>query len=165
MVRRGLKARHGLLSGRGDFELGVIAPVALTPRFITLSIMLRVPVISPEGKPLMPTKASRARKWVRDGKAVGKFNDLGLYYIQLLAEPSDYNLQPIAVGVDPGKLYSGIGVQSKRHTLWTGHLELPFKAVKKRMENRRMLRRSRRGRRINRKVPFALRAHRQKKVF
>lgn len=125
--------------------------------------MIRVPVISPEGKPLMPTKASRARKWVRDGKAVGKFNDLGIYYVQLLAEPSEYNLQPIVVGVDPGKLYSGIGVQSKRHTLWTGHLELPFKAVKKRMENRRMLRRSRRGRRINRKVPFALRAHRQKR--
>lgn len=37
--------------------------------------MLRVPVISAEGKPLMPTKASRARGWVRDGKAVEKWND------------------------------------------------------------------------------------------
>lgn len=111
----------------------------------------------------MPTKASRARKWVRDGKAVGKFNDLGVYYLQLLVEPSDYNLQPIAVGVDPGKLYSGIGVQSKRYTLWTGHLELPFETVKRRMEMRSLLRRSRRGRRVNRKVPFSFRAHRQKR--
>ena len=109
----------------------------------------------------MPTKASRARKWVRDGKAVGKFNDLGVYYLQLLVEPSDYNMQPIAVGIDPGKLYSGIGVQSKHQTLWTGHLELPFETVKRRMETRSMLRRNRRGRRINSKVPFSLRAHRQ----
>jgi len=120
--------------------------------------MERVPVISPDGTPLMPTKASRARRWVRDGKAVGKFNDLGIYYIQLLAEPSDYNLQPIAVGLDPGKLFSGIAVQSSLNTLWTGHLELPFDTVKMRMENRRMLRR---GRRINRKVAFYLRNHRQ----
>jgi hypothetical protein len=123
--------------------------------------MQRVPVISPGNTPLMPAKASRARRWVRDGKAVGKFNDLGIYYVQLKAEPSDYNLQPIAVGIDPGKLYSGVAVQSKHNTLWTGHLELPFEAIKRRMENRRMLRRGRRGRRINRKVAFCLRNHRQ----
>ncbi|MCY7323236.1 MAG: RRXRR domain-containing protein, partial [Phormidesmis sp. CAN_BIN36] len=39
--------------------------------------MLRIPVIDSGGKPLMPTKASRARKWVTGGKAIGKFNDLG----------------------------------------------------------------------------------------
>ena len=49
---------------------------------------LRVPVVSLEGKPLMPTKPSRARRWVRDGKAVGKWNDLGVYYVQLWEKPS-----------------------------------------------------------------------------
>jgi hypothetical protein len=38
--------------------------------------MARVPVISKDGKPLMPTKPSRARRWIKEGKAIGKFNDL-----------------------------------------------------------------------------------------
>lgn len=125
--------------------------------------MLRVPVIDPEGKPLMPTKASRARRWIKEGKAVGKFSKTGQFYIQLLREPSDTNTQPIALGLDPGKHYSGIGVQSAKATLWTGHLILPFKHIRERMDNRRMMRRGRRGRRINRNLPFDLRAHRQKR--
>ena len=91
--------------------------------------MLRVPVISSDNQPLMPTKSSRARRWIKEGKAIGKFNDLGQFYVQLKVELSDNKTQPIAVGIDPGKLYSGIGVQSARFTLWTGHLELPFKKV------------------------------------
>ncbi|MGL4500351.1 MAG: RRXRR domain-containing protein [Planktothrix sp.] len=123
--------------------------------------MQRVPVISSNNQPLMPTKSSRARRWIKEGKAIGKFNDLGQFYVQLKVEPLDDKIQPIAVGIDPGKLYSGIGVQSANFTLWTGHLELPFKKVRERMDNRRMIRRGRRGRRINRNIPFSQRAHRQ----
>ncbi|MEG3437698.1 RRXRR domain-containing protein [Pannus brasiliensis CCIBt3594] len=125
--------------------------------------MLRVPVISPDNRPLMPTKASRARRWIQSGKAIGKFNDLGQFYVQLLESPSDTRTQPIAVGIDPGKNYTGIGVVSSLFTLWTAHLELPFKKVRERVDNRRLTRRGRRSRRINRKIPFALRAHRQKR--
>jgi len=123
--------------------------------------MNRVPVISKEGKPLMPTKPSRARRWVSEGKAVGRWSDLGVYYVQLTTPPSAKEVQPIAVGVDPGKSYSGVGVQSAKCTLLQLHLILPFGRVKKRMETRAMLRRGRRGRRINRNVPFKLRNHRQ----
>ena len=70
----------------------------------------RVPVLNPNGSAAMPTKASRARRWVRDGKAVGKWNDLGVYYVQLKTEPSDTKTQPIALGCDPGKSFSGFGV-------------------------------------------------------
>ena len=125
--------------------------------------MERVPVIDKDGQPLMPCKCSRARRMVRDGKAVGKRNKLGIYYIQLIDEPSGREKQSISAGIDPGKYYSGIGLQSKLFTLFTAHLFLPFETVKKRMEQRRMMRRSRRGRRINRKVEFSKRAHRQKR--
>ena len=125
--------------------------------------MLRVPVITANGIPLMPTKASRARRWIKEGKAVGKFNKTGQFYIQLLKKPSDTNTQPIALGLDPGKHYSGIGVQSAKATLWTGHLILPFKHIRERMNNRRMMRLGRRGRRINRNQSYNLRAHRQER--
>lgn len=46
--------------------------------------MLRVPVLSPSGKSLMPTKASRARRWLKEGKARVVYNDLGIFQVQLV---------------------------------------------------------------------------------
>lgn len=128
----------------------------------TKTMQLRIPVVSQDGKPLMPAKPSRVRHWIEQGKAVKMWSDVGLFYVQL-TQPSGDKTQPIAIGIDPGKLYSGVAVQSARFTLFTAHLVLPFKAVKERMEQRRMMRRGRRGRRINRKVAFKFRAHRQKR--
>ena len=122
---------------------------------------MRVPVISVDNTPLMPTKPSRARRWIEDGKAIGKFDKLGIFYVQLLSEPSNTEIQEIVIGLDPGKLFSGIAVQSKKFTLQMLHLVLPFKTVKDRMEQRAMMRRNRRGRRINRKLSFSNRNHRQ----
>jgi RRXRR protein len=125
--------------------------------------MQRIPVLSTEGKPLMPTTAPRARMWVKAGKAVVKWSDLGIYYVQLVHQPSGTATQSIAVGIDPGKKFSGIAVQSAKATLFLAHLVLPFKTVRDRMEQRAVMRRNRRGRRINRKVVFSARAHRQKR--
>jgi len=122
--------------------------------------MYRVPVISKDGKPLMPTKASRARRWLKEGKAVVYKNNLHCFSVQLTVDSGE-ETQPVAVGIDPGKNDSGIGVQSSKATLFTAHLELPFQRIKDRMETRAMMRRNRRGRRINRKIPFKQRAHRQ----
>jgi RRXRR protein len=123
--------------------------------------MQRVPVISKENKPLMPTKASRARRWIKEGKAIGKFNKLGIFYVQLLIDSTDTKIQDVVIGLDPGKMFSGVAVQSRKYTLQMLHLVLPFKTVKKRMEQRSMMRRGRRGRRIKRNLSFAKRNHRQ----
>lgn len=120
---------------------------------------MRVSVLNPDGSPAMPTKPSRARRWLKAGKAKVVHNDLNLFCVQLICEPSGYEVQDIALG----KMFTGIGVQSSRFTLFTAHLILPFQAITKKMNGRRILRRARRARRINRKVAFHLRAHRQKR--
>jgi hypothetical protein len=124
---------------------------------------MRVSVLNPDGTPAMPTKPSRARRWLKEEKAIVVHNDLNVFCIQLVAEPSGRKIQDVVVGVDPGKLFTGIGVQTSQATLFTAHLVLPFKSVTKKMTSRRQLRRTRRGRRINRQVAFKFRSHRQKR--
>nr|WP_017659138.1 RRXRR domain-containing protein [Baaleninema simplex] len=121
---------------------------------------MRVPVVSKKGVPLMPTKPSRVRRWLKEGKAVKKWSDVGVFYVRLTVDPSNTQTQEVAVGVDPGKHFSGVAVQSAKATLFMAHLILPFETVKKRMEQRRTMRRTRRSRRINRNVPFKFRNHR-----
>ncbi len=134
--------------------------------------MLRVPVLSSTGQPLMPAKASRVRCWLKDGKAKIVHNNLGIFQVQLLDEPSDTKTQDIALGIDPGKFYSGIGVLSAGATLFTAHMQLPFKTVTERMTQRRLMRRNRRYRkcrrrparfdnRIKGKLPPSIRANKQ----
>jgi hypothetical protein len=124
---------------------------------------MRVAVVDRNHQSLMPTTAARARKWIEKGKAKKCWSDCGQFYVQLLVEPSGQDTQDVVIGIDPGKLYSGIAVQSAKFTLYTAHLILPFQTVRDRMDVRRLMRRGRRGRRINRKVSFSQRAHRQKR--
>lgn len=134
----------------------------------------RIPVISADGKPLMPTTASRARKWIKFGKAIGKRNKIGVFYVQLLHKPSGTKTQKIVAGTDRGKAFTGIAFQSKLATIVLFHACLPgfYKSKKTRkdrqsvigkMAKRAELRRTRRGQRINRKVTFKLRNHREKR--
>lgn len=123
----------------------------------------RISVLAPDQVPLMPTLYRRAQAWVEDGKAEWVSNDLNIKQVRLLQEPSSHNIQTVVIGIDPGKKFSGIAVQSSLFTLFTAHLILPFPNITKKMTGRRLLRRARRGRRINRKIAFKLRAHRQKR--
>lgn len=133
---------------------------------------LRVPVLSPSGEPLMPTASSRARRWIKLGKAKPFWSELGIWGVQLLTEPSDRKTQPIVIGLDPGKRYSAVAAQSAKYTLFMSHLVLmgfipkqgtAIAGVKEKMSYRSMLRRGRRGRRIDRSKTFKLRNHRQQR--
>ena len=42
----------------------------------------RVPTLNPDGTPAMPTISSKARKWLKQGKAKIVQNDLGIFQIQ-----------------------------------------------------------------------------------
>ncbi|MBR8833898.1 MAG: RRXRR domain-containing protein [Stigonema ocellatum SAG 48.90 = DSM 106950] len=134
----------------------------------------RVPVIDPNGKPLMPTTPARARRWMQSGKAVGSRNKLGVFYVQLSQEPSGTLLQAIVAGTDRGKCFTGIAFQTKLATIALFHACLPgfYKSKKKtkdrqsvtgKMAKRAELRGTRRGQRIDRSKPFKLRNHRQKR--
>ncbi len=85
----------------------------------------RVPVIDLKGKPLMPTTAARARKWIKSGKAVGRRNKLGVFYVQLNQKPSGYETQTIVAGTDRGKCFTGIAFQTKLATIALFHACLP----------------------------------------
>lgn len=119
---------------------------------------IRVPVLSPDGEPLMPTKSSRARKWLRDGKAKVVKNDLGIFQIQLTQEPSGKEKQDMVLTNDPGSRFTGVAVCSKKEVLYGCNLELiadekenRFASIKNRMDKRRELRRSRRHRNCRRR--------------
>lgn len=114
---------------------------------------MHVPVVDSEQQPLMPCSPKRARKLIARGDAT-PFRHHGIFCIRLNREPSARNLQPIAVGVDPGSKREGYAVVSKAHDLlfidgdardWVG----------RKLEKRRILRRARR----QRKTPCRAPAH------
>ena len=113
-------------------------------------IISRVPVFAPDGEPLMPTKSSRARKWIKSGKAKPIRTKLGVFAVQLTVEPSGRAKQPVVVGIDPGSKYTGMAVATRKAILCGFNLELPD-YIKARMDKRRELRRNRRYRKCRRR--------------
>lgn len=73
---------------------------------------MSVPVVDINRKPLMPTTASRARRWIKLGEATPFFNK-GIFCVRLNREPSGEEKQDIAVGVDPGSKKEGFTVKSE----------------------------------------------------
>lgn len=103
-----------------------------------------VPVVSVEGRPLMPTIPSRARRWVRSGKATPFFKR-GIFCVRLNQEPSDTKRQEVVVGIDPGSKREGLTVKSEVHTFLNVQAEA-VTWVSQAVEVRRNMRRGRRFR-------------------
>ena len=109
-----------------------------------------VPVVDKNQNPLMPTRSSRARRWIKERKATPFWKN-GVFCVRLNIEPSDNYKQKIAVGVDPGSKKEGFTVKSEAHTYLNVQADVHSKVGKK-VEKRRELRRGRRSRKCpNRK--------------
>ncbi len=103
-----------------------------------------VPVVDSNNRPLMPTTPSRARRWIKSGKATPFFKK-GVFCVRLNVTATTANYQPIAVGIDPGSKREGFTVKSKAHT----YLNIQTHSVdwvKDHVEVRRNMRRARRFR-------------------
>jgi len=103
-----------------------------------------VPVVDQKNNPLMPTTPSRARRWIKSGKAT-PFYKKGIFCVRLNVKPSDNKKQDIAVGIDPGSKREAYTVKSESHTYLNILTETPD-WVKKSVEVRKQMRKSRRQR-------------------
>jgi len=103
-----------------------------------------VPVVDQDQHPLMPTTPARAKRWIKSGKATAFWKG-GLFCVRLNVEPSAREIQPIAVGIDPGSKREGYSVIAAAHT----YLNIQAEAragVKDAERQSTQMRRARRGR-------------------
>ena len=109
---------------------------------------MRVPVISKDGKPLMPTKPAKARKMIEGGVAKKCWSKTGVFYITMLI-PVGEKVQDMALAIDPGSKYDGYTVSGEKEVALKAMAVMPEK-VSNKVTNRRQLRRSRRYRKKRR---------------
>lgn len=108
-------------------------------------------VINKDGRPLMPTKPSKARKLLKDKKA--KIVSYKPFTIKLLYGSSGYT-QSVDLGIDLGAKHIGVAIVSEDKVLDKGEIELR-QDVSENITTRRQYRRSRRNRKTRyRKARF-----------
>ncbi|MBT6050480.1 MAG: RRXRR domain-containing protein, partial [Candidatus Scalindua sp.] len=101
-------------------------------------------VISKNGNPLMPCTEAKARKLLRDKKA--KVVRKTPFTIKLLWDCEE-ETQEIVAGMDTGSKFIGCAVISNRKVLYQSEVQMRID-VSKKMKQRLMYRRTRRGRKL-----------------
>lgn len=113
--------------------------------------MSTVYVLNKDGKPLMPTtRGGHVRHLLKEQKA--RVVRTKPFTIQLLYETDDV-VQPLYLGIDPGRTNIGVAVVKADSTaVFTAHLETRNEEIPKLMQGRKKARRARRtnGRRCRR---------------
>ena len=119
-----------------------------------------VPVLDADGNPLMPTRPSRARRLMRQGRAEKRWVK-GTFCIRMLDVGKDdegVEIDGVELNIDPGAAATGLAVVSETPDGRRAHalIELRHRGVRirNRMDRRRSLRRNRRGRLRNRPPRF-----------
>lgn len=121
-----------------------------------------VPVVDQNQHPLMPTTPARARRWIKSGKATAFWKG-GLLCVRLNAEPSAREVQPLAVGIDPGSKREGYSVLSAAHTYLNMQAEAR-EGVKEAEKDSTRMRRTRRHRKTPCRKPRQNRHQSKKKL-
>jgi hypothetical protein len=98
----------------------------------------------------MPCKARKARKLLRDNKAHKQWSKLGIFYLQLHFNPKQPQNQPLALGVDTGSKFEGYSIVGTQDTV-VNIMSEATTWVSKAVEQRRIMRRTRRGRKTRRR--------------
>ena len=119
-----------------------------------------VPVLGADGEPLMPTRPSRARRLMEQGRAKKKWMK-GVFAIRMTdisAADPDVEVDGVQLNIDPGAKATGLAVVSETSEGRRAHalIELRHRGtrIRNRMDRRRSLRRNRRGRIRNRQPRF-----------
>ena len=108
-------------------------------------------VLDKNGQPLMPTpRFGKVRRLLRDKKA--KVVKRCPFTIRLLYEPETKIVQDIVLGVDTGSKYVGVACVGNSKVLYQSQIELRDD-IERKMDSRRMYRRSRRNRKTRYRKP------------
>lgn len=100
-------------------------------------------VLNKDGKPLMPTnRCGHVRKLLKSGKAIVVKRKP--FTIKLTYDTPDC-VQPISLGVDTGYTHVGVSAVTDTHEVYAAQVEL-LTGQKKRLDDRRKYRRTRRNR-------------------
>ena len=110
---------------------------------------MRVPVVSKDGNPLMPTKPAKARKMIEGRVAKKCWSKTGIFYIQMLI-PVGKQVQDVALAIDPGSKYDGYAVSGSKDVALKAMAIMPQK-VQQKVTERRQLRHGRRYRNTRRR--------------
>ncbi len=121
-----------------------------------------VPVVDQDQYPLMPTIPSRARRWLKSGKATAFWKG-GFFCVRLNVEPEAREYQPVACGIDPGSKKEALVVASAAHT-YTNIQTDAVTWVKGAEAQSTRMRRTRRNRKMPRRKPRQNRRQRKKKL-
>ncbi len=112
--------------------------------------MQKVFVLDKNQKPLMPCHPAHARKLLKKGKA----KVFRMYpFAIILIDREGGEVQDVELKVDPGSKTTGIAIVSNKKVVWAANLNHRGYHIKKLLDKRRVIRRSRRSRKTRYRQP------------